>query len=278
MSVRTLDWRVFPNWNEGSAAEGASVISSSSEIRRLRPINVSLAVSYLFKVCNSLQMLSLPFCMVKVVKWGTQKAEYKFAHLVVDCLFLCSFHEVKADELKLILQASSTVLPTSPRSTFRLVVIAPVSWFQPYFTYFQRDPDSSLHDTPASPFFVQETTPTPTPEKHSKLSNKFSYSENETTEYSSERTREQEDLHQRFVAKFGDVAENRPVKKFKANDFTANGVTQPDTQVLKHKVKTNYTPLEIQVVELKEKYPGVLLVIEVGYKYKFFGEDAKVLM
>lgn len=80
------------------------------------------------------------------------------------------------------------------------------------------------------------------------------------------------------MAKFGDVAENRPVKKFKANDFTANGVTQPDTQVLKHKVKINYTPLEIQVVELKEKYPGVLLVIEVGYKYKFFGEDAKVLL
>jgi DNA mismatch repair protein MSH3 len=80
------------------------------------------------------------------------------------------------------------------------------------------------------------------------------------------------------VAKFGDVAENSPVKKFKANDFTASGVTQPDTQVLKHKVKTNYTPLEIQVVELKEKYPGVLLVIEVGYKYKFFGEDAKVLL
>ncbi|CAO3694195.1 unnamed protein product [Umbelopsis ramanniana] len=159
------------------------------------------------------------------------------------------------------------------------------SFFKPAQPSFQprRDPlsDSSLHDTPASPFFVQETTPTPTPTstpkpaKHNKLSNKFSYSENETTESSSERTKEQEDLHQRFVAKFGDVAENRPVKKFKANDFTANGVTQPDTQALKHKVKTNYTPLEIQVVELKEKYPGVLLVIEVGYKYKFFGEDAK---
>ncbi|KAG2185327.1 hypothetical protein INT44_002117 [Umbelopsis vinacea] len=155
------------------------------------------------------------------------------------------------------------------------------SFFKPAQPSFQprRDPpsDSSLHDTPASPFFVQEATPTPTPAatQHSKLANKFSYAENEVTESSSKRTKEQEDLHQRFVAKFGDAAENRPVKKFKANDFTANGVVQPDTPVLKHKVKTNYTPLEVQVVELKEKYPGVLLVIEVGYKYKFFGEDAK---
>lgn len=39
---------------------------------------------------------------------------------------------------------------------------------------------------------------------------------------------------------------------------------------------SKYTPLEQQVVDLKQKYPGVLLVIEVGYKFRFFGEDAKV--
>ncbi|KAI0260994.1 DNA mismatch repair protein MSH3 [Gloeopeniophorella convolvens] len=37
-----------------------------------------------------------------------------------------------------------------------------------------------------------------------------------------------------------------------------------------------YTALELQVKRLKEKHEGVLLMIEVGYKYKFFGEDAKV--
>ncbi|CAI9092199.1 OLC1v1027385C1 [Oldenlandia corymbosa var. corymbosa] len=36
-----------------------------------------------------------------------------------------------------------------------------------------------------------------------------------------------------------------------------------------------YTPLEEQVVELKAKYPDVLLMVEVGYKYRFFGEDAE---
>ncbi|KAF8412278.1 hypothetical protein HHK36_000239 [Tetracentron sinense] len=37
-----------------------------------------------------------------------------------------------------------------------------------------------------------------------------------------------------------------------------------------------YTPLEQQVVDLKAKYPDVLLMIEVGYKYRFFGEDAEI--
>ncbi|KAL3834447.1 hypothetical protein ACJIZ3_009183 [Penstemon smallii] len=36
-----------------------------------------------------------------------------------------------------------------------------------------------------------------------------------------------------------------------------------------------YTPLEQQVIELKSKYPDVLLMIEVGYKYRFFGDDAE---
>lgn len=31
-----------------------------------------------------------------------------------------------------------------------------------------------------------------------------------------------------------------------------------------------------QVLKLKEDNPGTLLMIEVGYKYKFFGDDAEV--
>ncbi|KAH9063827.1 DNA mismatch repair protein MSH3 [Lactarius deliciosus] len=37
-----------------------------------------------------------------------------------------------------------------------------------------------------------------------------------------------------------------------------------------------YTALELQVLQLKVKHEGVLLMIEVGYKYKFFGDDAKI--
>ncbi|CAL5323166.1 hypothetical protein CsSME_00001693 [Camellia sinensis var. sinensis] len=36
-----------------------------------------------------------------------------------------------------------------------------------------------------------------------------------------------------------------------------------------------YTPLEQQVVHLKAEYPDVLLMVEVGYKYRFFGVDAE---
>ncbi|KAG5647140.1 hypothetical protein DXG03_001095 [Asterophora parasitica] len=36
-----------------------------------------------------------------------------------------------------------------------------------------------------------------------------------------------------------------------------------------------YTPLELQVLQLKRENPGTLLMIAVGYKYRFFGDDAK---
>ncbi|KAF9466351.1 DNA mismatch repair protein MSH3 [Collybia nuda] len=37
-----------------------------------------------------------------------------------------------------------------------------------------------------------------------------------------------------------------------------------------------YTPLELQVLQLKKDHPGTVLMIEVGYKYKFFDDDASV--
>ncbi|XWS37826.1 hypothetical protein CRYUN_Cryun19dG0078600 [Craigia yunnanensis] len=37
-----------------------------------------------------------------------------------------------------------------------------------------------------------------------------------------------------------------------------------------------YTTLEQQVVGLKNKYPDVLLMVEVGYRFRFFGKDAKI--
>ncbi|KAH8108175.1 muts domain V-domain-containing protein [Cristinia sonorae] len=37
-----------------------------------------------------------------------------------------------------------------------------------------------------------------------------------------------------------------------------------------------YTPLELQIRELKRQYAGAILMFEVGYKFRFFGEDATV--
>ncbi|CAN0165220.1 unnamed protein product, partial [Phaeothamnion confervicola] len=37
-----------------------------------------------------------------------------------------------------------------------------------------------------------------------------------------------------------------------------------------------YTPMEQQVVDLKRKHPDVLLLVECGYRFRFFGKDAEI--
>ncbi|KAG0369047.1 muts domain V-domain-containing protein [Gamsiella multidivaricata] len=44
----------------------------------------------------------------------------------------------------------------------------------------------------------------------------------------------------------------------------------------KKATKSPYTPLETQFVEIKRQYPDAILCIEVGYKFRFFGEDAEI--
>lgn len=44
------------------------------------------------------------------------------------------------------------------------------------------------------------------------------------------------------------------------------------------KIKTKYTPLEQQYIEIKEKYSDCVLFVECGYKFRFFGEDAEVII
>ncbi|CAH2077971.1 unnamed protein product, partial [Thlaspi arvense] len=62
-------------------------------------------------------------------------------------------------------------------------------------------------------------------------------------------------LHRRFLQRFLEPPQEESV---------------PETSSRK------YTPLEQQVVELKSKYPDVILMVEVGYRYRFFGEDAEI--
>lgn len=42
------------------------------------------------------------------------------------------------------------------------------------------------------------------------------------------------------------------------------------------RVKSVYTPLEQQIIQLKQQHKDALLAVECGYKYRFFGEDAEV--
>ncbi|KAJ1665089.1 Mismatch repair protein msh3 [Coemansia sp. RSA 1646] len=56
----------------------------------------------------------------------------------------------------------------------------------------------------------------------------------------------------------------------------AGTLDQTSIQLVQRKKGTKYTPLEIQVLEAKEQHPDILLAVEVGYKYRFFGEDARI--
>ncbi|XP_029294646.1 DNA mismatch repair protein Msh3 [Cottoperca gobio] len=49
-----------------------------------------------------------------------------------------------------------------------------------------------------------------------------------------------------------------------------------DSSVPSKRSKNVYTPLEQQVIQLKQQHKDALLAVECGYKYRFFGEDAEI--
>ena len=59
-----------------------------------------------------------------------------------------------------------------------------------------------------------------------------------------------------------------------------NGADDMPTSRVSLAVSTNsqpsYTPLEKQILSLKSQNPDTILLVEVGYKLKFFGDDAIV--
>ncbi len=99
-----------------------------------------------------------------------------------------------------------------------------------------------------------------------------------------------EELHRKFVQKLG-----RPdsMALMKRRNHQIDDVTQalnnedgedeeedetPQPARAKKKgAKTGkLTPMEIQFLDIKRKHMDTLLIVEVGYKFKFFGEDARV--
>ncbi|KAJ2778246.1 Mismatch repair protein msh3, partial [Coemansia interrupta] len=47
-------------------------------------------------------------------------------------------------------------------------------------------------------------------------------------------------------------------------------------QLVRRQPGAKYTALEEQVLQLKQQHPSAVLMVEVGYKYRFFGEDARI--
>ncbi len=109
--------------------------------------------------------------------------------------------------------------------------------------------------------------------------------------------RKKEKLHERFVKKLGrpdSIAEIKRRNHFIVEE--AGDAEQEDGDVEEEeedpsppkavakgrktaatkKGSSKLTPMEKQVIEIKRSHMDTLLVVEVGYKFRFFGEDARI--
>ncbi|KAJ3050193.1 Mismatch repair protein msh3, partial [Rhizophlyctis rosea] len=103
-------------------------------------------------------------------------------------------------------------------------------------------------------------------------------------------TKEQTRLRQSYIAKFAisnnstqDSADSpsTPPDTEEYEDPSSHGTkrkraTSPPTKRASAKKKSPYTPLEQQFLEIKAQNQDCLLLVEVGYKFRFFGDDAKI--
>ena len=99
-----------------------------------------------------------------------------------------------------------------------------------------------------------------------------------------------EELHRRFVKKLGHPDSLAQIRRrhWQSNEDTGaledgdgdgeEGEEEPvPTRTKKKGAKTGkLTPMEIQFLDIKRKHVDTVLIVEVGYKFKFFGEDARV--
>jgi len=122
---------------------------------------------------------------------------------------------------------------------------------------------------------------------------KYSFGVESTNENDVEEIRrEKERLHERFVKKLGrpdsllDIRKRNHVleddEENKEDDYNDDEDEDEESfqrNNTKKKGNTNtnkLTPMEKQVIDIKNKNKDTLLVVEVGYKFKFFGEDARI--
>ena len=104
-----------------------------------------------------------------------------------------------------------------------------------------------------------------------------------------EERRLNQELHRKFVKKLGhpdalawrrNVQEAAPVGEEEDADADADGAEEEAPAPAKTKKKGSktgkLTPMELQFLEIKRKHMDTVLIVEVGYKFRFFGEDARI--
>jgi hypothetical protein len=98
------------------------------------------------------------------------------------------------------------------------------------------------------------------------------------------RLKEREQLHRRFVKKLGhpdsltrrgDDGGDRE-EEVEDGDEEEAPPAKPSKTAKGKSGKNKLTPMEIQFLEIKRKHVDTVLIVEVGYKFKFFGEDARI--
>ncbi|KAI1208006.1 muts domain V-domain-containing protein [Annulohypoxylon truncatum] len=112
---------------------------------------------------------------------------------------------------------------------------------------------------------------------------------NDDEEPSAAEKRKKEELHRKFVQKLGrpdslaygrhrsGKEDDTQAMDEDAEDGEEEEPPPPPTKGKKKGAKTGkLTPMEIQFLDIKRKHMDTILIVEVGYKFKFFGEDARV--
>ncbi|KFY28248.1 hypothetical protein V493_03038 [Pseudogymnoascus sp. VKM F-4281 (FW-2241)] len=101
--------------------------------------------------------------------------------------------------------------------------------------------------------------------------------------------RQKQRLHDKFVKKLGHPDSMAHIKRrnWQITEETAalddedaeaaeDEEPAPPAKGARKATKSKLTPMEIQFLDIKRKHLDAILIVEVGYKFKFFGEDARV--
>lgn len=147
---------------------------------------------------------------------------------------------------------------------------------------------------------VKEFRPAPESPRTARYKYLTASTKSDVENLSPEQLAKKKSLHEKFVQKLGrpdslvalqtasqveasagedegdDEKEDIPAKKTLREKYAAAGSARAVGNKQAATISTKLTPLERQFVEIKKQYPDTLLLIEVGYKFRFFGEDAKV--
>ncbi len=105
--------------------------------------------------------------------------------------------------------------------------------------------------------------------------------------------RKKEELHRKFVKKLGHPDSMSVLRRrnfqaesetpgLEGDDEEGGAGADEDEPPLPAKTKKKgaktgkLTPMEIQFLDIKRKHMDTVLVVEVGYKFRFFGDDARI--